>query len=59
MELTDKVRREIDEMPYEEMLKLWKTAHLKINPLFDEPSASYFINSMCAKSREKDNERVH
>lgn len=58
MKFTDELKKEIDDMSYEEMLKMWRFAHVghwmfiqSENPE-ENWSSGYFIDSMIQKSKK-------
>ena len=48
MTLTEKLKNEIDEMPYTDMLRKWRHSELG-DPLFQDDSGEYFAQVMTIK----------
>ncbi len=57
MELTEKLKKEIDEMDYASMLSQWRFASICV-PIFQGESGNYFSKVMAEKRKTTDHVKV-
>ena len=57
MKLTKKLKKEIDEMSYEAMLRMWRFDHISIS-VFQGESGEYFAGVMAKKKIAVDHVKV-